>query len=605
MTMWKRLKHALVIWFALAGLAGAQNYRFGIPTAQVTVTIEPEGSALIHYELTFKCHSGAHAIDVVDIGMPSKKHEPLSAAMGGKALPLNAIRKSTYVDNGYEIHLGQGSIQPGKTGIFEFTGRSYHMVWQDTTDKALASFRFTPTWFGKEFLRGKTHLVVRYRLPPGDYPEPDRTIVWHKGTPEFTMKGVVEGDTAPSVVWSQDARMTGPRMFGVSFPKAYMTKVKKMTIFGLFFRWFSDNTNARIASGILVLVLYSTLFLFSTRGTGCALFGVGFTALLIMMYRSDAMHLAMYPFLVLLTALSFVYRCRSKEHYIPARISRPGGNVVAALTSVQAAVLMDEPVQKILTILIFDFARKGIVEITSEDPLKVRLQGEQQKNVWRRPDGRKIHLRSYEQRFIKSFESQIDTPVDEMRFNSAFKVLVDDLTEKLQGSDLDRTRGYCAMKVAQAWRRIESEGQPQVRQNRVDKDIGWLMLDDEFDEKIRRRETDDYYYRPGYWYHSHTYPRGTAVTASPAPPIPAAEVTTSFGDVVNSITGRLSKIGDSIRSIALNETRSIDLSGLDKITNAALKSLASGSGGGGGFSGGCACACAGCACACACAGGGR
>ncbi len=59
----KRLALVLILAAGLAVVAHAQNYRFAIPEAEVTVTIQPDGAALIQYRLTFTCRSGAHPIE--------------------------------------------------------------------------------------------------------------------------------------------------------------------------------------------------------------------------------------------------------------------------------------------------------------------------------------------------------------------------------------------------------------------------------------------------------------------------------------------------------------------------------------------------------------
>ena len=378
-------RNAAIACLLLIGTLPVQagNYRFSVPRAEVTVTIEPEGSALIHYALTFECSRGAHPIDVVDIGMPTQKHKPVSAAIDGRPLLPSSIRPSKYVDNAYEILLGGGAIRPGHEGVFEFTARSRGMVWQDTTDPGMASFRFTPTWFDAKFVSGKTHLVLRYKLPPGEYPEPDKTIIWHKGTPRFTVKGVLEGETAPSVTWTRSVSLTGPHVFGVSFPKAYVTNVKKMGMLRLLHRWFKGNTDARIVSAMIVIVLFAAVFFLSTRGTGCALFVVGLAGLAFVMYRSDVAHLCLYPVLLGLAVASLLYRRSAKKHYVPAKISRPGGTVSTGLTAVEAAVLLDEPVEKILTILIFEMARRKLVAVEAGPPMKVAVQGRPYKTGWR------------------------------------------------------------------------------------------------------------------------------------------------------------------------------------------------------------------------------
>ena len=112
----KRLSIVLLLAFA-ASLFGARalgaGYGFSVPEARVTVTIEKEGSALIHYWIKFRCANHARAIDVVDVGMPTSRHQPISAALDDSDIPLSLVGPSKYVANAYEVRL-PGRIGPGE-----------------------------------------------------------------------------------------------------------------------------------------------------------------------------------------------------------------------------------------------------------------------------------------------------------------------------------------------------------------------------------------------------------------------------------------------------------------------------------------------------------
>ena len=599
---------------AWAGSAGAQPYLFRVPKAEVTVTIEPRGSALIHYKLTFQCSPGAHAIDIVDIGMPTEKHQAISAAVNGETLARSAIRKSSMVRNGYEIHLESHTIQPGERGVFEFTGRSHGMVWQDTIRKEMASFRFTPTWFGDQYIQGKTQLTLRYKLPPGSYTDPDRMIVWHKSTPQFQLKGVLEGENVPSVAWSRTIRMTGPHLFGVSFPKAFVKNVRSMSVWQLFYRWFTSDPDRQMWSGFFILVALTALFFTATRGTGWTLYLILLVGSIFGMVASPGFHLCLYP--VLLIGGGFlIWWCRlKKEHYISASISRAGGRVHSSLSAVEAAVLLDMPVNRILTMLIFEFARRDFVEITDSDPLKLKVRAVRdlkRKNTWH-VDKRARQVTRYENSFLTVFADHPGEPVHTLELEGCFKRLIEDVSTKLEGCDISATRKYCRFKVEQAWKKVREEADFEVRTRYAEKNQGWLMNDERAGEKWAQLETSEgYYYRPSWYYHDYDGPYVPAGRAAPAgAPVAASGPIDSgpaFRDIVDSIAGRFEGLGSTMESLPINKTNAIDLSALDKFTGEMLEAMAESgsSSGGGGFSGGCACACAGCACACACAGGGR
>ena len=209
---------AILVLGSAAALA--QAYRFEIPEAEVTVAIGADGSAQVRYGIRFICQPGAHPIDVVDIGMPNLgRHEALGARLDGQPLPASALRISTFLKPrgcGYEIDLGSSAIQPGRSGLFEFTGREYGMVWQDTTRPEQASFRFSPTWFGEAYVVGQTQLTVRVILPipATEYTKVKDRILWQRQGQEFDVKGVMEGEDVVSVGWARRVSLTGPLEIG-------------------------------------------------------------------------------------------------------------------------------------------------------------------------------------------------------------------------------------------------------------------------------------------------------------------------------------------------------------------------------------------------------
>jgi len=175
----------------------------------------------------------------------------------------------------------------------------------------------------------------------------------------------------------------------------------------------------------------------------------------------------------------------------------------------------------------------------------------------------------------------------------------------MAGFDLKQTRDYYKRIVARAWKQVKTEAGYEAGFKRVDKHLGWLMLEDHWDRELRDVGGGHHYY-PHWWYGrghgTYTAAPGRA-GASRGPSTPA----TSFGDVANSLAGRLentcSSLAGSLDSLGRTAKGGLDLSRFDQFTSDFLSQLSEGGGSGGGGGGGCACA--GCACACACAGGGR
>ncbi len=604
----------LIIGLFLCASAMGQNYKFSIPKAEVIVTIEEAGSALIHYKIEFMCASGAHAIDIVDIGMPNMaRHRPVSAAINGTPIPANKIKISSYVKprgSAYEIHLGSGTIRPGQRGVFEFTAREDKMVWQDTTDPEQASFRFTPTWFGSQFVTGSTDLTLRYKLPIGkeQYPAAKEKILWHKDGQDFSAKGVMEGENVASVAWVRNVRLTGKNEFGISFPKKFVSSVKKDTIWSIFLRWFKGSKEAQIISGFVLAIIFAMAFFSNTRGTGWPLYlvlvGLGIWG----MYTSVIFHLWLYPAMIVCGALTLMYRHRRKKRYFPASMSIEGGGMKRGLSAVEAAILLEVPLHKVLTMIVFGLAKKGCVKVISDSPLKIQVVGSKKSKAVRiSSEGKQVRTRKYESSFIDAFNEQQHKPVEDMDLEQPFDKLIQMVVGETAGFNLKDTREYYRSIVSKAWRQVESAGQDyETGYKRVDKHLGWLMMDDGWGGRLNDYG-GGYRYHPWWWYghHHHAHTPHSLFSSQAAQASGGAD--TSFGDVANSIVGRMenscTKMAAGLDSLSTTSGGGIDLSGLDTFTSNMLSEMASGSGGGGGGGGGCACA--GCACACACAGGGR
>ncbi len=151
----------------------AQNNSYGVPNMQLKVTIEPDGSALIDYSITYHNLPGSGAKEVVDIGTPNKNYDlrNVKAWIGDRPIPPSDIMRSTVLDTGFEVHFGDRAIPPGRTGVLRVQFTMPKMVFQDTTRKDYASFEITPTWFNSKYIQGNTHLQIAVQLPKWVKPE--------------------------------------------------------------------------------------------------------------------------------------------------------------------------------------------------------------------------------------------------------------------------------------------------------------------------------------------------------------------------------------------------------------------------------------------------
>jgi hypothetical protein len=580
------------------------------------VTVQPDASVRIVYDITFKNNPGAHPIDVVDIGTPHADYDRgnVEASIGN--LPLRDIRKSQYVDPGFEVHLRGGTIGPGQEGTLHVEFDMPEMVYQDTTNADLASLRITPTWFGSEYVTGTTHIQVAIHLPKSV--EPEEAL--HQGL-NFTEKVLTKDGT--SVVWDWPAgRLTGPHQVAVSFPKRDLDRVVSKSNLDLLLEWFGNSPQARVVAGVIFLGLFALLFFRFTGGTGFTVFFILLVGAGVLFFFSPGLHLFSLPIVVVLIGANEWYLSRRKARYMPPIAEVEGGGIKRGLTAPEAAALLEMPIAKVLSLVIFGMLKKGIVRQTQADPLVVEVdedfktkQGtsrptEKERHRFYRQAGQKkgTAVHKYEHAFLFLLQSNPGKPVKEINFGVPMRGLLERVAARMKGFDLSDTQAYYRAIVSRACKQAGAIGDIPQREKAIDRNFEWILMDDDYPTVF----TYGHPYRP-IWTRGSTV--GTGGAPSAAPRMPGQ---TSFGDVAASFTGWAENtMGNMASAIAPGSLGAADsaggflnLSGADRVTGDFFKALgeaaASGGGGGGGFSGGgCACACAGCACACACAGGGR
>ena len=590
----------------------AQNYRFQVNELDLQVYVQPDASARLDYKIVFTNQPGADSIDIVDIGFPHRQYSigNMSASIDGR--PLGTIRKSEYVDVGVEVPITP-PIPSGGTGTFEFSCTMPDMVYQDTTDKQLASLQIKPTWFDPSLQTGRTHLKIAVHFPAEVIAE---EVKYQQEKTKYSNL-VLFGDGADKhvvAIWDYPSHglSSGNPKVGVSFPKGVMERVVSMSAMDLFVKWFSESHTAQIYSGIAMGVLFLVTFIRFSHGTGWILGLAALGMLVFGFLSSPVLHLSLWlPMLGLFGLNEWGLKRRSKQ-YLPAMATVEGGGVKRGLTAPQAAVLLEAPLEKVLTLVIFGMLKKGIVRVVAEDPLRVEVV-EQFRCVRKKrqkiaaKEGIVIH--SYEQPFLDRIVSGA-VPVADLDFKDATKGLIMITVQRMKGFDLSDTKEYYKRIVTRAWREAEGIGEIEQRNEVVEKNIDWMMLDPDYGDHFDSWATRGYHYRPR-WTHSSS--GGSLGTSTPQA---APTSTTSFGEVAASFVGwsenTAGQFAGAIEPGSLGLTNSgggiLDLSGVDKVTQdvfAALAEASQSSGGGGGGGGGCACACAGCACACACAGGGR
>ena len=547
--------------------AWAQDYLFSLDRNISRVIINRDGSADIEYWLTYTCASGAHPIDIIDVGMPNDTYNLSTAqawfsrgAGGGEEVPLSNIRDSEFVKPGVEVHLDQYTLQPGEQGTVHLRINVRQMVYPDTEDETYASVEFAPHYYDDANVVGNTYMEIQIAFPPGVTRDETR---YHKQ--EFDEVDVLN-DRIVFIWVYPEARGSETHQQGVSLPKSYVEKVYSapVVVGG------GGGGGATDLSGLF--------------GFGC----VGVIGLII----------------VGSIVLGVVQGNKRKMKYLPPTMSVEGVGIKRGLTAVEAAILLERPLNKILTMIMFGLIKKRAVVVNEENPLRLEKVDPLPELEWR----------EYEQGFLAAIKA--DGALDEKVLQKAIVELIKSVNQKMKGFSRKETVAYYKSIVDRAWEQLSAEATPEVKSQHFDQSLEWMMMDDAFEERAERSFRTGPVILPPWWvYYRPWVPRvrgarqGGGTSIAPAssgrgtgggrqislPTLPGAAF-------ASTIVGGMERTAGSI----VNRIESFT-GGVTRTTNPPPVRTSSGSSSTSHRSGGCACACA-CACAgcaCACAGGGR
>ncbi|HSN77051.1 MAG TPA: hypothetical protein VL334_18420 [Anaerolineae bacterium] len=617
--IWLRISRGLTLALLLAflavvaGPALAQDYFFAVPKVQFQVFIEPDGAARLVYDLTFENEPSGRALDVVDIGLPTADYTISNMRASIDGVELSDIRPSEFVKPGIEVHLADMWINPGDTGTLHFEATVPNLLFEDVTNRDYASFQITPTWFGEQYVSGLTDLQIAIHLPEGISPE---AMLYQN---EAFGQRVLFEDRAVALWEFPAIRLTEPNLVGVSFPSAGIGNVQRMSALDLAEQWFVGQPTLRLILGLLFLGIFTFIFVRLTGGTGWTLWFIAAAGLVYLFLRWPLSLLVAFLPLFALLFLVERKRRRRKLPYLPPIAQVEGGGIKRGLTAPEAAALLEMPLNKVLTLIIFGLLKKGVLRQTGEDPFAVEVirefqavhdkaNLEQRQQVRKRPAQQAgIVLHTYEQRFLDTLEAKPDTPLHKIDFGEAMDWFLASVARRMKGFDLSDTQEYYQAIVRRAVEQAKAIPEIPAREQALDRDMEWILLDDGYPTVFN---TPSYTYRP-IW----ARPGGGGSSGGVLPSLPSGggsrAFTPSFSNVASGFAGwtenTMGSLAAAISPSSLpsmaGKSGFVNLSGVDKATGDVFKALGSSSGSR--SSGGGGCACAGCACACACAGGGR
>ncbi len=563
---------ALLLILCMAQPVLAQDYRFQVPEEQVNVTMESDGTVTLEYYYSFKNAEDGHIIDYVDIGMPGNSDYSLSnvtATVDNQ--PITDISNSQYVD-GIALGLGSNSIPSGGSGIvyMKVTGISklFYFASEKETEK-YASINFEPNYFGSDYVIGSTKMTVNLILPPG-LTEQEANWITPKGWPGAdTPAAEIFDNGSIHYQWTADnATPDGRYTFGVTFPARVLPEGVINT----------QQTVTFNPSGILGVVI-PVLCCGGVIGI--------FVLIIVQAVRSSK---------------------KRQMQYLPPKIAIEGHGIKRGLTAVEAAILMEQPMDKILTMILFSVTKKEVAQVTSRDPLEIKVEATLPED-----------LRDYEKSFLEAFKLT-DKAQRRKALQDMMIALVSVVGEKMKGFSRKETVAYYEEIIKQAWQQVEAAQTPEVRAEKYSDAADWTMLDKDYDDRTRRTFGSGPVFMPWWWWRTDpSINRGTTASRTIGGSVARGGTTPSGGnksttvslpslpgaDAAASVIGSVQAFSSGVVGNIAAFTGAVT----NKTNPVPAPTSSTARGGGDGFSGGgghsCACACACAGCACACAGGGR
>ncbi len=543
----------VILMFSVTTTVFAQDYYFSLDKEVVNVYWNEDGTMALDYLLTFTNQPSGHAIEFVDVGMPNGNFDfnSIQASINGNQLSVSSDFQGSG-GSGFAVEMGSYAIPSGKTGTVHISvGRVSDVLYKDDKDENYASAVFAPLYYQSSVVTGNTDITVIYHLPPGVQPEEPR---WHSAPSGFPSEPETGFDSDGRVTYTwhnPNASPDSQYMFGASFPKSYVPADSIVTVQAPSFSISPDTISSLLCFGFLGFMFLGIPLLSAIAGN------------------------------------------RRKLQYLPPKISIEGHGIKRGLTAVESAILMEQPLDKVMTMILFGVVKKNAAEVVKRDPLELNV-------VSPLPDG----LHEYEQNFLTAFKEK-DTKTRRNLLQEMTVKLVKSVSEKMKGFSRSETIDYYKSIMEKAWQQVEAADTPEVKSQKFDEALEWTMLDKDYDDRTRRVFTGPIFLPTWWGRYDPVWRGGGSTIARPASvsipgsgrgssSLPGADFAAS---VVTGVQTFSSKVIGNVNDFTSRVTN---------VTNPPPPPSKSGGGyrgGGGGRSCACACACAGCACACA--GGGR
>lgn len=543
-----KMRACLAAFFALAlvtaatlAFPGAARASFGytIPKQQDQLTINPDGSVtLIRYFEFAVSGSSTDSGTEIWAGLPTSGTKVSSVVdQDGKSVSFQT-RSS---DGQYVVTMTGFAIKPGTQKGFTVTATVSDLVFRDDRNAGYVTMQYMPGWWSSPVAVQDIAVVLPAKVEKAEIRTGSR--LWD---------GIAQTDSGAYVVtWQfKDLKANEKVNVNVGVPDKYVTLPTKEAP--------PPAVNPPIPGW--------TPRTSPSPSPFAAMGGFVFAAVIIGL------------------GLGLIARARREEYSSP-QVSMEGVGVNETLEPVEASVLLRQPPEKTLTLLLFSMVKKGVVRVYPEEPLRVAIQYERD-------------LTEAERLYLEAIDRATGA-VDGAKLAPCFKHLVTSVNEKMRPYCRRDTEEFYRGVIRRAWDELTASATPELKLTQMDRDLLWLMQDE---EKMRAsgdlfpqdQEASDL---PDWWTIGFMFARPYAY---PFYMWPGA----IYGHYQDASGGML---GDEERQSMRRISEEI-WAPAHAPAGPATPGVHRG---GGGYHGGftppscaCACACVSCACACACAGGG-
>ena len=585
----------LLLIICLTFCAVNADYSFQVPRAETVVEVNPDGTLNVFVEYEF--NNLGQKLDFIDIGLPnnSYKMSEIQVRLNGELNNRINLTKADYdltgLRYGISLEMGDDSIPSGGSGVINvlipnLKNNLFEATSETVDDQTIefAGFQFSPNYFSSKFTKGSTAYSFISVFPLG---AEDGDVYYY--TPdnwpgEAQPKAWIDEDGRVVYEWyDENADIHTDYTFGGKFPKSVLTDTSNIVV--------SSGGSSGSSDGF-----DWENFLYTALGAlGC----IGGPALFIfIMIRS--------------VANSFKQDKVRAGKYFPPQIKTDGEGIKRGLTAVEAAVLLEVDLERVISMILYGLAKKEVVKVNSMEPLDVEIV-----------DPLPEDLHDYETDFIAALR-ETNEGKRKTKMRESMHRLILSVSKKVEGFNLKETRDYYKSICDKAWAQVEAADTPELKSKLLGDNFGWAMLQDEPEKQVESTFSGYDFYPPYWWwrvdpgYHRpyyHSSPSGSYHSSdssdekrssgpstssskpSMMPVLPGAmfarSITRSAQNLGRSLTGNMNAFKSSVKGKTNPDP--------------VYSSSSSHRHGGGGSSSGssCACACACDSCACACAGGGR